>query len=240
MRGTAEAGKRRAGGKSAALILSDADLDQFEQAVVPLCLPYSGQVCYAWTRILVHERRYDETLDLLERVLQKAPLGDPTDPATQFGPLVSAVQRDRVEGYIVAGRAEGARLAMGGGRPADFPKGYYVEPTIFVDVRPEMRIYQEEIFGPVLVVVPFADDREALGLANDSSFGLSGAVFAGDAERALELARGMETCKVVVNGAPGVPGANPGGYKNSGLGRDGSIDPIGNYQRIKNITQQVR
>jgi len=228
------------GGKSAAVILADADLEQFKQAVVQSCLPYSGQVCYAWTRILVHQRRYAEVLDLLETVLRKAPLGDPTDPATLFGPLVSAVQRDRVEGYIAAGCSEGARLAIGGGRPPGLPKGYYVEPTVFLDVRPEMRIYQEEIFGPVLVVVPFADDQEALALVNDSTFGLSGAVFSADPEHSRELARGMETCKVVVNGAPGAPGANPGGYKNSGLGRDGSLDPVSTYQRVKNITQPAK
>jgi len=228
------------GGKSAAVLLADADLELFERSIVPSCLPYSGQVCYAWTRVLVHQRRYAEVLDLLETALRKAPLGDPADPATLFGPLVSAAQRDRVEGYIAAGRSEGARLVMGGGRPPGLPKGYYIEPTVFLDVRPEMRIYQEEIFGPVLVVVPFADDQAALALVNDSTFGLSGAVFSADLEHASELARGMETCKVVVNGAPGATGANPGGYKNSGLGRDGSIDPIENYQRAKNITQPTR
>ena len=225
------------GGKSAAVLLADADLEQFGRSVVSSCLPYSGQVCYAWTRVLVHERRYAEVVELLDTVLRTAPLGDPADPLTLFGPLVSAVQRDRVEAYIEDGQSQGAHLAFGGGRPAGLSKGYYIEPAVFLDVRPEMRIYQEEIFGPVLVVVPFADDQEAVELVNDSSFGLSGAVFSADPERATSIARRMETCKVVVNGAPGAPGANPGGYKNSGLGRAGSIDPVETYQRVKNITQ---
>ena len=191
------------GGKSAAVVLPDADLDAFAASIPTDLLPYSGQVCYANTRVLVHRSRFDDVIDALRGALESAPVGDPTDPSTQFGPLVSAVQRDRVEGYIASGLADGAQVILGGAAPRNLSKGFYVEPTLFVDVEPRMRIFQEEIFGPVLALVPFADDDEAVALANDSTYGLAGAVFGADLERATALARRMETGRILVNGAPG-------------------------------------
>ena len=223
------------GGKSAAVVLADADLAAFAESVTTDLVPYSGQVCYANTRVLVHRSRLDEVLDCLRTTLAGAPLGDPADPGTVFGPLVSAVQRERVEGYIRSGLEEGARLVLGGSRPDGPSRGYYVEPTIFVDVDPRMRIFQEEIFGPVLAVVPFADDDEAVALANDSTYGLAGAVFGSDLERATGVARRMETGRIIVNNARGASRFSSL-YKSSGLGTVGDLT-LSTFLQPKNITQ---
>jgi len=226
------------GGKSAAVLLEDVDLGLFAQSIMSEVIPFSGQVCYACTRILVHRSRFDEVLDLLRTTLEQAPVGDPTDPSTMFGPLITAVQRDKVEGYISSGLAEGARLVLGGGRPAGLSKGFYVEPTIFVDVRPEMRIYQEEIFGPVLAVVPFSDDDEAIALENNSDYGLSGTVFGQDLDHANAIARRMQTGRVMVNGGRGASRFSSL-RKASGLGTVGDMDSLATYLQTKNITQPV-
>ena len=225
------------GGKSAAILLEDADLGIFEDSIIRRCLPYSGQVCFSCTRVLVDKGRYAEVLDLVVNTLGKAPIGDPRDPSTIFGPLVTSAQRDRVEAYIASGLKDGARLVLGGGRPADLEKGFYVEPSVFVDVDPEMTIFQEEIFGPVLVILPFDDEGSAVELANNSSYGLSGAVFGEDLERATDVARRLETGAVFVNENLGVPGLISPGQKNSGLGREGILETLGNYQVSKTVTQ---
>ena len=223
------------GGKSAVVLLDDADMDAFAGTVISDVVPYSGQVCYANTRVLVHRSRFEEALECLRSILEKSPVGDPTDPATVFGPLVTAVQREKVEGYINSALADGARLVLGGGRPGAQAKGYYIEPTIFVDVRPEMRIFQEEIFGPVLVVLPFADDDEAVALANDSDYGLAGAVFGRDVDHATDVARRMETGRITVNAGRGASRFSSL-YKGSGLGSVGDM-ALSAYLQPKNIMQ---
>ena len=224
------------GGKSAAVLLEDADLGVFSEALLTDLIPYSGQVCYMCSRIVVHERRFDEVVELLSTLLKGAPVGDPTDPATQVGPLISAIQRAKVEDLIASGLAQGARLVLGGGRPAGLERGYYVEPTIFVDVTPQMRLYQEEIFGPVLTVVPFASDEEAVALANDTSYGLSGTLFGEDLEHANAVARRIETGRISLNGGRGASRFSSL-RKDSGLGTVGDMDSLATFLQTKNIIQ---
>jgi aldehyde dehydrogenase (NAD+) len=206
------------GGKSAAIVLDDADIGTFASQVISTCIPNTGQNCTAATRILAPRHRFDDIVSVVLEQVAKAPLGEPMDPASEFGPLVSARQRDRVEEYIRSGRDEGARLILGGGRPAEFPAGYYVEPAVFVDVTRSMRIFREEIFGPVLSVVPYADEDEAVQIANDSEYGLSGSVFSADREHAVAVARRLETGGVRINGQKGVEGVSGYTYKDSGAG----------------------
>jgi betaine-aldehyde dehydrogenase len=162
-------------------------------------------------------------------------VGDPHDPATDVGPLVAERQRRRVEGYIKTGRDEGATLALGGGRPADQPRGWYVEPTIFSDVSSSMRIAQEEIFGPVLVVIPFEDDDDAVRIANDSRYGLSGCVWTNDIGRAMRMARRIRTGSVTLNGYRLELGAPFGGYKESGIGHKFGPEGLGSFLHYKTV-----
>ncbi|WP_025778198.1 aldehyde dehydrogenase [Brevibacterium sp. VCM10] len=226
------------GGKSAAILLEDVDLEAFRPFVFSGCTPNTGQTCRAFTRIFAPRARYEEIVDFLAGALKDIPMGDPTDPANLHGPLVNAAQRDRVESYIRLGVEEGARIVTGGGRPAGLESGYYVEPTLFVDVTNDMRIAREEIFGPVLVVMPYDTVDEAVAIANDSEFGLSGGVFSPDAERATAIARRFETGSVGVNSST-LPIETPfGGVKSSGLGRElgpGSLDA---YLESKTIFRQ--
>lgn len=224
------------GGKSAVVVLEDADMAVIEQLLFAEILPYSGQVCYVCSRVLVHESRFDEVLGFLRDRLADAKVGAPTDPDTVFGPLVSSAARDKVEALIASALEQGATLVLGGGRPADLTTGYYVEPTIFVDVTADMRIFQEEIFGPVLMVVPFGSDDEAVALANDSEYGLAGNVVGRDVEHATSVARRLDTGRVLVNGARGY-GRAAALYKASGLGRVGDMDTLDLYCNVKNITQ---
>ncbi|SDY90507.1 Acyl-CoA reductase [Micromonospora pattaloongensis] len=208
------------GGKSANVILDDADLGRAVKVGVGNAFLNSGQTCTAWTRMLVHRSRYDEAVELAGRAAAAYAPGDPFDDATRLGPLVSAAQRDRVRGYIRAGLDEGARLVTGG-LDGDVPThGYFVAPTVLADVHPDGTVAQEEIFGPVLAVIPFDDDDEAVAIANNSRYGLAGAVWSGDEERALGVARRMRTGAVDVNGGAFNPLAPFGGYKQSGVGRE--------------------
>ena len=220
------------GGKSAAIVLDDADIDTFAAGVLTTCIPNTGQNCTSNARILVSRRRFDEVVNVVLDQLGKAALGDPMDPASEFGPLVSARQRDRVEGYIRSGTDEGARIILGGGRPAEFPVGYYVEPTVFLDVTRSMRIFREEIFGPVLVVVPYEDEDEAVEIANDSEYGLSGSVFSADREHAVAVARRLETGGVRINGQKGVEGVSGYTYKDSGAGGGREVPAYLNLKAI--------
>ncbi|GHE83568.1 aldehyde dehydrogenase [Amycolatopsis deserti] len=223
------------GGKSAAILLEDVDLDAFKPFVATACSPNTGQVCRSLTRVLAPRARYDEVVDAVSSAMTDIPLGDPTDPANLFGPLVSARQRERVESYVELGRQEGAKVVVGGGRPASLPRGYYVEPTVFRDVTNDMRIAREEIFGPVVVVIPYADEAEAVAIANDSEYGLGGGVFSPDRSRATDLARRVATGTIGVNSASFPMEAPFGGVKNSGLGRElgpGALDP---YLELKTI-----
>jgi aldehyde dehydrogenase (NAD+) len=209
------------GGKSAAIILDDADLAATLPNLLPNSLMNNGQACVAQTRILAPRDRYDEVVEALVEQVKTMVVGDPLDPATEVGPLVASRQRDRVEGYLRSGQEEGAKVALGGGRPAGLDKGYYVEPTIFVDVDNKMKIAQEEIFGPVLAVIPYDGDDDAVAIANDSNYGLCGSVWTGDNDRGLGIARQVRTGTYMLNASVPMDFATPfGGYKESGVGRE--------------------
>lgn len=224
------------GGKSAAIVLDDADLEAFGRQVTRICSPNSGQVCYSCTRVLAPRNRYRETVEVVvEAMRSDARVGDPLDPATNFGPLVSARQRERVEQYISAGRAEGARLVLGGDRPAHLDRGFFVSPTVFTDVTNDMRIAREEIFGPVLSVIPYTDQADAIAIANDSEYGLGGAVFTADPERGLAVAREVATGSIGINGYDIALDAPFGGYKSSGLGRELGPESLEPYWETKSI-----
>ena len=223
------------GGKSAAIICADADLDATVAGLMSASLMNNGQACVAQTRILVQRDRYDETVDALTAAIGNMVVGDPMDPATEIGPLTSARQRERVEGYIAVGRDEGASVALGGGRPAGLDRGWYVEPTVFTGVDNSMRIAQEEIFGPVLAVIPYGDEAEAVAIANDSPYGLSGSVWSADNARAADIARRMDTGTVSVNGFM-IEFCSPfGGYKDSGMGRELGPEGLDHYLENKSI-----
>ena len=223
------------GGKSAAILLEDVDIEQFRTQLIPTCLPNTGQVCYSSTRILAPRSRYDEVVEAIVSEFERSPIGDPEDPATIFGPLVTDRQRVRVEGYISAGNAEGARLVVGGGRPKELPVGYYVEPTLFIDVDNGSKIAREEIFGPVLSVIPYATEEEAIALANSSTYGLAGSVFSKDVDRALAIARRIDTGSVTVNGYRNAPNVPIGGHRDSGLGQQGGLEGFLTYRKYTSI-----
>ncbi|AYL35236.1 aldehyde dehydrogenase family protein [Streptomyces fungicidicus] len=214
------------GGKSANVILAGADLARAVNVGVANVMSNSGQTCSAWTRMLVHHDQYDEAVELAAAAAAK--YGD------RIGPLVSATQRDRVRGYIAKGVAEGARLAAGG---PDSPheRGYYVSPTVFADVTPEMTIAQEEIFGPVLSVLRYTDEEDALRIANGTVYGLAGAVWAADETEAVAFARRMETGQVDINGGRFNPLAPFGGYKQSGVGRELGAHGLAEYLQTKSF-----
>jgi aldehyde dehydrogenase (NAD+) len=224
------------GGKSAGIVLDGAPLDEVIPALVSAGVGHSGQVCAAITRVLVSRRRYDEVVDALGAALAVLRVGDPFDPETNLGPLVAERQRDRVEEYIRLGRDAGARVVTGGGRPANLDRGWYVQPTLFADVDNSMRVAREEIFGPVIVAIPYTDVDEAVTISNDSDFGLSGAVFADDPERATQVARRIRSGQVFINSA-GVCAFQPfGGFKQSGIGREGGKEGIFTFMETKLIT----
>jgi aldehyde dehydrogenase (NAD+) len=218
------------GGKSANVILPDADLAKAVKVGVGNCYLNSGQTCTAWTRMLVHSSQYDEAVELAAKAASGYTVGDPFDESTRLGPLVSKAQRDRVASYIEKGKEEGARVVTGGtepvgkdGQPKD--KGYFIPPTVFADVTTDMTIAQEEIFGPVLSILSYRDEDEALAIANDSVYGLAGGVWSGDAEKAKAFARKMDTGQVDINGGSFNVAAPFGGFKQSGVGRE--LGPFG-------------
>lgn len=223
------------GGKSAAVLLDDADFAAALPSLMIYSMPITGQVCFSLTRILVPESRKQEFLDMYLGAVKGIKVGDPFDPDTQMGPLTMQRQLERVQSYIAAGRAEGATVACGGGRPSGLGKGYYIEPTVFTDVRPDMKIAQEEIFGPVVSVIGYRDDEDAIAKANDSQYGLSGAVFSADPERGYAVARRIRTGSVTVNGMIVDPKHPFGGYKQSGMGREGGPEGLDNYIETKTI-----
>lgn len=219
------------GGKSANVILADADLARAVKVGVGNAFLNSGQTCTAWTRMLVHRAHYDEAVELAAKTAAGYPLGDPFDPATRLGPLASAGQRDRVRGFLERATA---RL-VAGGLDAPVPAtGHFVAPTVYADVDPDSELAQEEIFGPVLSIIPFGDDDEAVAIANNSKYGLAGAVWGTD-ERALAVARRLRTGAVDVNGGSFNPFAPFGGYKQSGIGRELGAYGLAEFQQVKAI-----
>ncbi|NYE48201.1 betaine-aldehyde dehydrogenase [Spinactinospora alkalitolerans] len=226
------------GGKSAAVILDDADVDAVVPALLPMALMVNGQACIAQTRLLVPRSREAEIVDALAQALGAQRVGDPMDPATMIGPMVSRRQRDRVEGYVRTGRDEGARVVVGGERPHLPPElagGWFVAPTLLAGVDNAMRVAREEIFGPVLAVIAYGDDDEAVSIANDSVYGLSGSVWSGDGDRAMAVARRMRTGMVSINGRPQSFGTPFGGFKQSGIGREMGPEGFTTYLETKSI-----
>jgi betaine-aldehyde dehydrogenase len=223
------------GGKSAAVILDDADLDTIIPGLLDAAMMNNGEACVAQTRILAPRDRYTEVVDALCEKVRGLAVGDPMDPATVIGPLVAERQRARVEGYIAIGQEEGAKIAVGGGRPAGQQSGWYVEPTVFVDVDNKMRIAQEEIFGPVVCVIPYGDTDDAIAIANDSDYGLSGSVWTADPDRGLDVARRVRTGTYTINGFT-LDFATPfGGYKQSGLGREFGPEGLELFLECKSV-----
>ena len=224
------------GGKSAYIVFEDVDLEKVVGAGVKACMRNSGQSCNAPTRMLVECSVYERAVEIAARVAAGLKVGDPLDPETFLGPVAGKQQYEVVLDYLDSGLKEGARLVAGGpSRPSGLDRGYYVKATVFADVKNEMRIAREEIFGPVLVMIPFADEAEAVALANDSDFGLSGYVSSGDLERARRVARALRTGMVHLNGATPDITAPFGGYKQSGNGREWGRFGLEDFLEVKAI-----
>ena len=225
------------GGKSAAIVLDDAAPEKVAAGVRSASLSNSGQICNALTRVLVPERRHDEYVDALASEMTNLRVGDPSDPDTQLGPLVSQRQQSRVRDYIEVGQREGARLVLGGtAMPDGLDRGWYVRPTLFTDVGNTMRIAREEIFGPVLTVIAYRDEDDAVAIANDSDYGLAGSVWSNDTKRALGVATRVRTGTLGINqGYTMDPFAPFGGVKASGYGRELGPEGLESYLETKSI-----
>ncbi|UJL29349.1 aldehyde dehydrogenase family protein [Mycolicibacterium sp. jd] len=222
------------GGKSANIVLDDADLPALAADIAGVCA-HAGQGCALTTRLLLPRHRYDEGIAVAQTAFEQLRCGDPTDPAVVVGPVINARQRDRILRMIDVGKQE-ARLLVGGGTPESLPVGYYVEPTLFCDVGPDAVIAQQEIFGPVLAIIPYEDDDHAVQIANNSIYGLSAAVHSNDTDRAMGIARRLRTGTVGVNGGVWLAADTPfGGYKQSGLGRELGIDGFAEFLETKSI-----
>jgi len=223
------------GGKSPAVVLDDFDIGVAARTIAAGVGYLTGQVCHSLTRVIVSRTRQDEMLDALSSTLADLRVGDPFDPASDVGPLATARQRERVERYIALGIAGGARLAAGGGRPAHLDRGFFVEPTVFGDVDNRSVIAQEEIFGPVLSVIPADDERHAVSLANDTMYGLNSAVFTRDIDRFRAVARQLRAGTVGHNGSRTDFSIAFGGFKQSGLGREGGTEGLLPFLETKNV-----
>jgi aldehyde dehydrogenase (NAD+) len=240
MRAAGDAMKRlllECGGKSASIVLDDAQVtdEMLEQMLFDCCSLHAGQACILHSRLLLPDALHDEVVDRLVALARSVRVGDPKDPAVQMGPLISAAQVQRVQVHVDGAVNDGAKLVTGGGRPAGLDAGFYFEPTILTDVDPDSTIAQEEVFGPVLTVLRYRDDDEAVAIANNSRYGLSGAVWGGDVDRAVGVARRIRTGQVAVNGVG--PGDAPfGGFKLSGFGREsGGVSGLHQYMEVKAI-----
>ncbi|CAN5458205.1 aldehyde dehydrogenase [soil metagenome] len=223
------------GGKSAAIVLDDADLLGNIESFFASTLLNNGQICWLGTRVLAPQSRYAEVVDTITGLASNLVIGDPLDRSTQIGPLVSSRQRDRVESYIAKGGSDGGRLTAGGGRPEGRDTGWFVQPTVFADVDPKHTIAQEEIFGPVLAVIPYSSEEEAARIANDSDFGLGGSVWTADLERGESFARKVRTGTIGVNHYVNEPTAPFGGIKASGMGRELGPEALSSFQQFKTI-----
>ena len=227
------------GGKSAAIVLDDADLGSSIEALFAATLLNNGQMCALSTRVLAPRSRYEEVVGVLAGLAGALQVGDSLEPTTQIGPVASARQRDRVEGYIEKGRAQGARVVVGGGRPADRDRGWFVEPTIFANVNNSDTIAREEIFGPVLAVIPYEGLDEAVALANDSEFGLGGSVWTSDPERGEQVAKRVQTGSIGINHYTIDPTAPFGGVKASGIGRELGPEGLAPYFQLQSIYEEL-
>lgn len=223
------------GGKSAAIILEDADLGTSLPGLAAGSFFNTGQVCASYSRVLAPRSRYDEVVGGIVAAARSFKVGDPFDPATTMGPLVAERQRERVESYIAAGKAEGAQIATGGRRPSQLAEGWYVEPTVFAKADNSMRICREEIFGPVVAVIPYSDEAEAIAIANDSDYGLHGAVFTEDDDAALRVARSIRTGTFSINSFNYNVEAPFGGVKCSGVGRDTGREALESFVELKTV-----
>ncbi len=223
------------GGKSAAVILDDADLESAATALAQAECILAGQVCASLTRIVVTRQRHDQMVDALSSIFSQVKVGNQFDPQSQMGPLAARRQRDRVEGYIAKGIEGGAQLATGGGRPKDLERGWYVEPTVFGNVDNNSVIAQEEIFGPVLSVIPAADEEDAVRIANETIYGLNSAVFTADVDRAREVAGQIRAGTVGHNGFKSDSGIGFGGFKQSGIGREGGREGLLPFLESKTV-----
>lgn len=226
------------GGKSPMIVRADADLDLAARAGIGQITTQAGQGCALLTRHIVHRAVYDDYLDRASKIAGAIKVGDPADPEVTMGPLIRASQRDRVEGYVAEGREAGARVAAGGQRPTDLERGFFYEPTLLYDVESSMSIAQDEIFGPVGVVIPFDSDDEAIAIANDSRYGLAAGLWSADAGTAYEMALGIRAGRISINGGSGSfnPAAPFGGYKRSGIGREFGEEGLDAYTEIKAIS----
>jgi len=223
------------GGKSASILLDDAPLEQAVTGTLGGFLINNGQACAALSRTLVPRHRYDEVVDGLAEAAKGVVVGVPYDEASEIGPMTSRRQYDRVIGYLELGKAEGARVVAGGGRAKGFDRGYYVEPTVFADVDNSMRIAREEIFGPVNCVIPYDTVEEAIAIANDSDYGLSGAVWSDDLERGMDVARRIRTGTFTINGFGLDPHIPFGGFKASGIGRQNGLEGLDAFVELKSV-----
>jgi aldehyde dehydrogenase (NAD+) len=223
------------GGKSAAVILDDYDLGTAATTISGLASMMTGQVCSSLTRIVVTRKRHDALVDALSASFSKVKVGNPLDPSTEMGPLAMSRQRDRVEGYIAKGHAEGAKLATGGRRPPHLDRGYYIEPTVFGNVHNNMTIAREEIFGPVLSVIPVDSEAAAVEVANDTVYGLNASVFTNDVERAYSTARRLRSGTVGHNSFRTDFGIAFGGFKQSGIGREGGTEGLYPFLETKTV-----
>jgi aldehyde dehydrogenase (NAD+) len=205
------------------------------KSLVPYSMPITGQVCFSLTRVLVPKSRKKEIIEAYTNAVSKVKVGDPFEADTGMGPLTMQRQLDRVQGYIEKGKAEGAKLALGGGRPADLNRGFFIEPTVFTDVDPGMTIFQEEIFGPVVSFVDYDDEKDMIAKANDTIYGLHGAIYTQDAERGFTVAREYRAGSVTINGMMVDIHMPFGGFKQSGLGRDGGVEGLENYTETKAV-----
>ncbi|MGO9100203.1 MAG: aldehyde dehydrogenase family protein [Mycobacterium sp.] len=225
------------GGKSAMIVRADADLDAVAARGAAELTTFTGQGCALWTRHLVHRSIYDVYVERVAAVLQRMPIGDPTDARTIVGPLIRESARARTEKYVAGALEEGARLVCGGRRPPGIDRGFFYEPTLLADVRADMTVAQEEVFGPVGAAIPFDDDDEAIRIANDSVFGLSGSIWTADTGTAFAMAQRINTGNISINGGTGgmSPWAPFGGYKRSGLGRELGADVLDDFCETKAI-----
>jgi aldehyde dehydrogenase (NAD+) len=223
------------GGKSAAIVLDDADLGAVCRGLAFVAFAYAGQNCFTNSRLLAPRSRYEETVEAVSAFAAAIGVGDPLDPEVRMGPLISHDHRERVKALIASGIAEGARVTTGGRAPGHLPRGWYLEPTVFRDADNRMRICREEIFGPVLAIIPYDTDEQAIAIANDSDFGLAGSVWSSDAGRASSVARRIEAGTVGVNGFGFNSAAPFGGWKDSGVGTELGPEGLAAYALTQTI-----